>query len=244
MYALGESAHRDRLWPVLLASLAMHAAVVSLGVLRRPAPVDMSQKPIIAKLVRLGEARPERWLPRRDAPPPEAAPPAAAPVPVPAPAAATPVALPAEKAKAAPPRPASTASGKGDDALSRVLSKVRKEQAMAKETWGDPSGSAEGTATDASEGNRYLALVTQALQSNYRLPATISEQERMHLGATVILFVEPDGRISNLRFERRSGNDAFDQALERAVRQTRLPPPPPELVRQYRTVGLGVHFHM
>jgi len=242
MYALGESAHRDRLWPVVVASLAVHAAVVSLGVLRRPAPVDTSQKPIIAKLVRLGETRPERWLPRRDAPPPEAAPRAAAPVP--APAAARPVALPAEKAKAAPPHPASTASGKGDDALSRALSKVRKEQAIARETWGDPSGSAEGTATDASEGDRYLALVTQALQSNYRLPATISEQERMHLGATVILFVEPDGRISNLRFEKRSGNDGFDQALERAVRQTRLPPPPPELVGQYRTVGLGVHFHM
>ena len=144
----------------------------------------------------------------------------------------------------AAPRPASAAPGHGDDALSRALTKVRRDQALAKEAWGDPSGSAEGTATEASEGDRYLALVTQALQSNYRLPATISEQERMHLRATVILTIEPDGRVSTFRFERRSGSDAFDQALERAVRQPRLPPPPSALRERYRSVGLGVNFRV
>ena len=113
--------------------------------------------------------------------------PDAVPVPVPgppAPAQKT-VALPAPKVapKPAPPRPASaTAGGKGSDALSRALDKVRKDDKLAsKERWGDPSGLPEGDATDASEGDRYLGLVTQALQSSYRLPATISEQERLHL---------------------------------------------------------------
>ena len=242
MRAVGELHRPERLWPVLLASLAAHAALVSIGVLHRPGPeVDLSQKPIIAKLVRLGEARPERYLPRRDVPPPEAAPAAPAPVPVPAaPAAPAPKAAP----KPSSPRATSPAPGKGNDALSRALSKVRKEQALSRESWGDPSGSPEGTATDASEGDRYLALVTQALQSNYRLPATISEQDRVSLHATVVLTVEPDGRISSLRFEKRSGNEAFDRALEHAVRQTRVPPPPPELRQRYRTVGLGVNFRV
>ena len=53
---------------------------------------------------------------------------------------------------------------------------------------------------------------------------------------------EPDGRVASFRFERRSGNAAFDQALERAVRDSRLPPPPPELRQRYRTLGLGVNF--
>ena len=250
----GESALRrgpDRLWPLVFVSVGLHVVFVGAAFFVRPPPiVNLEQKPIVAKLVRLGEKRPEQWLPRREVPAPEAAPraPDAVPVPVPgppAPAQKT-VALPAPKVtpKPTPPRPASaTASGKGSDALSRALDKVRKDDKLAsRERWGDPSGLPEGDATDASEGDRYLGLVTQALQSSYRLPATISEQERLHLAAIVVITIEPDGRVSSFRFEKRSGNAAFDQALERAVRESRLPPPPQEFRERYRSVGLGVNF--
>jgi len=241
----------DRLWPLVALSLVLHVVVVGASlVVRPPAIVNLDQKPIVAKLVRLGEKRPEQWLPRRDVPPPEAAPAAPDAVPVPAPAPSAPaqksVALPAPKLapKPSPPRPASaTPGGKGSDALSRAMDRVRKDDKLAsKERWGDPSGVPQGDATDASEGDRYLGLVTQALQSSYRLPATLSEQERIYLHATVVLTIEPDGRVSSFRFERRSGNAAFDQALEHAVRESRLPPPPPELRQRYRTIGLGVNF--
>ncbi len=238
----------ERLWPLLVASALLHAAVFGAAFyVRPPAIVSLDQKPIVAKLVRLGEKRPEQWLPRQDAPPPEAAPAAPVAVPAPpAPAAKPSVAVPSPKVapKPAPPRPASTTpGGKGSDALSRALDKVRKDDKLAsRERWGDPGGSPLGEATDGTEGDRYLGLVTQALQSSYRLPATISEQERMYLKATVVLTIEPDGRVSSFRFEKRSGNAAFDQALERAVRDSRLPPPPAELRQRYRTVGLGVNF--
>jgi colicin import membrane protein len=240
----------DRLWPLVLVSLALHVLVVGAGALARPpAIVNLDQKPIVAKLVRLGEKRPEQWLPRRDVPPPEAAPAAPDAVPIPAPAPAAPaqktVALPSPKLapKPSPPRPASAVPGKGSDALSRAMDKVRKDDKLAsKERWGDPAGVPQGEATDGTEGDRYLGLVTQALQSSYRLPATLSEQERLHLHAIVVITIEPDGRVSSFRFETRSGNAAFDQALERAVRESRLPPPPPELRQRYRTIGLGVNF--
>jgi colicin import membrane protein/protein TonB len=240
----------DRLWPLLLVSVALHAGFVGVAFfVRPPAIVNLEQKPIVARLVRLGEKRPEQWLPRRDEPQPEAAPKAPDAVPVPVPArepARKAVALPSPKpapARPAPPRPASATGGKGSDALSRALDKVRKDDKLAsRERWGDPSGIAAGDAMEGTEGDRYLGLVTQALQASYRLPATITEQERRDLGATVVLTVEADGRVSSFRFERRSGNAAFDQALERAVRDARLPPPPPELRQRYRTVGLGVNF--
>lgn len=252
----GESAllrRPDRLWPLVVVSVALHAGFGAVAFLvRPPAIVNLDQKPIVAKLVRLGEKRPEQWLPRRDVPPAEAAPraPDAVPVPVPAPPAPAErtVALPAPKVAPPktppPPRPASaTTGGKGSDALSRALEKVKNDDKLAsKERWGDPGGIPDGDATDGTEGDRYLGLVTQALQSSYRLPATISEQERLHLNAIVIITIEPDGRVASFRFERRSGNAAFDQALERAVRESRLPPPPPELRQRYRTVGLGVNF--
>ncbi len=247
----GESAllrSPDRLWPLLLASVVLHALFIGTAFLvRPPAIVNLDQKPIVARLVRLGEKRPEQWLPRQETPPPEAAPKAPQAIPIPgppAPAQKT-VAVPSQKAPPRPatPRPASTTGGKGTDALSRALDKVRKDDKLAsRERWGDPAGVPGAGAMDGSEGDRYLGLVTQVLQSSYRLPVTLSEQERRALAATVVLTIEPDGRVATFRFERRSGNAAFDQALERAVRDARLPPPPPELRQRYRTVGLGVNF--
>src|SRR5512138_759864 len=82
----------DRMWPAVIASVVVHALVVAWAVARRPPPpIDLAQKPIVAKLVRLGEKRPEEWLPRKDAAPPPPAPsaaPAAPAAPVPAKASA------------------------------------------------------------------------------------------------------------------------------------------------------------
>jgi colicin import membrane protein/protein TonB len=220
-------ARRERLWPLLLVSLACHAAVLAFAALHRPPPIVDLEKPMVARLVRLGPKRPEAFLPRKEGAPP----------PAPAPA----VALPSPAAKAPPRSP--PAPGRANP-LASALAKVRREQALEAPTWGDPQGDALGESGEASEGDRYLALATRALQSNYRLPSTLSERARTLLNATVVLFIEPDGRISNWRFERRSGNAAFDEALERSIRQTRLPPPPPENRERYRSIGLGVNFHV
>src|SRR5512137_2582600 len=246
MHVASTSGGSDRLWPLLLVSLALHAGVLAVAAARRSPPIDLSQQPIVAKLVRLGEKRPEQWLPRRDVPAPEAAPAAPTAVPVPAPPAPPAKAVPSPTAqpKPAAPKPASAVPGKGTDALSRALDRVRRDKSLVPEKWGDPGGVADGEATGGTEGDRYLGLVTQALQSSYRLPATISEQERLYLRATVVLTIEPDGRVSAFRFEKKSGNAAFDAALERAVRDARLPPPPAEMRQRYRTTGLGVTFRV
>jgi colicin import membrane protein/protein TonB len=225
---------RDRLWPAVLVSVAVHGALIAAGVRQAGPAIDLEQKPIVAKLVRLGEPRPKEYLPRKEEPP--------------TPAASAPEvvniaqAAPAPEAKPRPPgaRPSSTPTA--GRSLSDVLSRVRRE--VNEDRYGDPQGDPQGDASDAEEGDRYLALAIRALQTNYRLPATISDQERLYLKATVVLYVEPDGRIARFRFEARSGNSAYDDALERAIRQTRLPPPPPEVRETYRNVGLGVKFHI
>ena len=223
--ALGRS---ERLWPAAAASAAVHAALLLAAALFRPAPiVDLEQKPIVARLVRLGEERPKEWLPRKEAPPP---PPASAAVPLPGGPA-----RPHEARQAGPERP---------DRLTSVMERLRREQALGEPPrFGSPAGSPMGESSE-EEGDRYLALVQQALHSNYRVPATISEADRQRLAAVVVLTIEADGRVSRIRFEKKSGNEGFDQALERAIRQTRLPPPPPEMRDRYREVGLGVRFHM
>ncbi len=226
---LGLLGRRDRLWPAAAASAAVHAVLLAAAVLARPAPaIDLEQKPIVAKLVRLGEEHPREWLPRKEAPPQPPTAPAAVPVPGPAPS-------PAEPRAPGP---------KADKRLASVLERLQRQKALGEPPrFGSPAGSPLGESSEA-EGDQYLALVQQALHSNYRVPATLSEADRQRLQAVVVLFVEPNGRISRFRFEKKSGRPEFDEALERAVRQTRLPPPPPEQRARYREVGLGVRFHM
>lgn len=237
---------RDRIWPAVLVSVAAHAALLaaSLAVPRGPA-IDLSQKPITAKLVRLGEARPKEYLPRKEEPPPPAAQapqaePAPAPAPAPAPkAVALPSARPAPKAPppkaAAQPGPAK-AGAAGGSRLSSVLSQMRQELQT-----GSPDGDPLGDSA-VGEGDPYQAKVSVLLKQNYRLPSTISDQERMRLTATVLLFIEPDGRLARLEWVEHSSNALFDEALERAVRQTRLPPPPADRREAYRKAGLAVLF--
>ncbi len=224
-----------RLWPTVLVSLAAHAAVVALAVWHRPDPIiNLDQKPIVARLVRLGEKKPEAYLPRKDA-----AAEAAAPAPVPLPGGPPPPA-PGKAAQAPrPPTPAAASPKPRRDALASVLDRFRRDRALGSPRYGDASGDPSGDAEEATEGDRYLGLVTRAIESNYTLPATLQSER---LEAIVVLVIEPDGGISGYRFEKKSGRPAFDDALERAIRRTRLPPPPPELRDQYRRIGLGVRF--
>ena len=239
-------ARRDKLWPLVILSLAAHGAVIALAMLHKPAPlVDLEQKPIVARLVRLGEKRPQQLLPRKEeaAPPPAAAAetvpiPAAKPEPAPKPVAKAQPTAPAPK-----PKPAQrTASAGRGDVLSSVLSRVKREKALSEPTYGDPQGDPQGDASEAGDGDQYLALVERSLRESYVLPSTISDRDRLHLKATVVLYLDADGRVLRYAFETRSGDSAFDAALERAIHAARIPPPPAELRQKYRNEGLGVLY--
>jgi colicin import membrane protein/protein TonB len=227
----------ERIWPAVLLSGAIHAALVLLAVARAGPVLDLDQKPIAARLVKLGEARPPEWLPRRDVVPPPPAP--AAPQAAAGPAAPAPPPAAAGKAPPAPGAARGATPGAGTS-LSDVLSRVRKQ--VDEERWGSPEGDVMGEATEGDAGDRYLALVTRALHDAYELPPTLSEKDRLHLRAKVVLWVEPDGSVVRWKFESRSASPAFDDALERAVRRARLPPPPPEARELYRRTGVVVLF--
>jgi len=236
---------RDRLWPAALASAAVHAALIVWALLRVPAPaIDLEQKPIVAKLVRLGEKRPEQYLPRREVAPPPPAPAAPAPVatPGPAPAPAAPavaVAVPTPHPKPAPPKAAAPVRGTGNT-LASVMSKVQKQ--VKEEQWGSPDGDPAGDSETAEEGDRYLAVVKRAIESNYQVfSTTVSDRERMYLKTAVVLYIDPDGRLSRWHIETPSGNGGFDAAVERALRSTRVPPPPDAQKDVYRR-GIAIVF--
>ncbi|GEJ55621.1 energy transducer TonB [Anaeromyxobacter diazotrophicus] len=240
-------ARRERILPLVLVSAALHAALLVAAVLHRPAPqVDLAQKPIMVRVARLGERRPASYLPRNEAPPPPAA---AAPQPAPPtapaqPSHATPSVPVARPTRPAPPSgaraPGPSAAGRSD-VLASVMNRVRRDQAYQDKVYGDPNGDPRGDA-ESNEGDAFLGLVERALRESYVLPSTLSERDRVQLQATVVLYLDSDGRVLRYVFERRSGNEAFDAALERAIRAARIPPPPADRRRQYRDQGLGVLY--
>ena len=113
---------------------------------------------------------------------------------------------------------------------------------MKREQWGDPTGDPEGNAEEGTEGDRYDALLTRAVQANYHLPPTISDRDRLHLAALLRIWVEPDGTITRTRVEKPSGNEQFDGAVERAARSTQAPPPPDTLRAEYHGRGRVLRF--
>ncbi len=242
-----ELGRHDRFWPAVMASIAVHAAAIAIAVKASSLPtIELDQKPITARLVRLGEKKPEQLLPQKVTPPtPEPAPAIPAP-PAPQPPPTTPpapTAMPTPAPVAAPKTPArsspvrSPANGGG---VAAALARMEKQ--VQRERWGDPNGDPQGDSDEGSEGDRYMALVQRALHDNYVIPTTIPDKERLYLKSVVILWIEPDGHISRWKVEKPSGNAAFDDALERAIRKT-TPPPPPDAQRDaYRTRGIQVTF--
>ena len=108
---------------------------------------------------------------------------------------------------------------------------------------GSETGSPEGTASTAEEGDKYFTEVHDAIQANYVVPSVISERERMYLNATVVVYVGPDGTIAKNVMTKASGNSFFDQALLLAIQKTgKLPAPPPELRKIARDDGLELNF--
>jgi hypothetical protein len=220
--------------PALGLAIALHvgvfaAAFVLPRLFDRPAP---PRKPIIAHLVALGRPRDPRLLPRKESPPPSAA---SRPIPVPS-TAATP--------SAAPHKPEPSRSELMERALARARGKADPEtrEPPDPERVGSASGSVEGTAATAEEGDAYFTAVHDAILEHYVVPSVISERERLYLAASVLAWIGPDGRILRHEFQKKSDNAFFDQALELAIQKTQLPPPPANLARSLRDNGVLLNF--
>lgn len=205
------------------------------------------QKPIIAKLVALGKARDQKLLPRKESPPPAAAAaqPSVAPSLVPDPPSISkkPTLLPKPEAPA--PKPL-TRQQMMERALARAAGKAEprtpSKEAPDPERAGSEKGSAQGTAATAEEGDEYFTAVHDAILENYVVPSVISERERMYLSATVLAYIGPQGQILKHEFQKKSGNNVFDQALELAIQRTKLPPPPEAIARSLRDSGVELNF--
>jgi len=219
------------LGPGLALAIALHAAVVAAAfflprLLDRPHPL---RKPVIAHLVALGKPRDPHLLPRKES----AAPAAVAPASVP------------EKSNTSKPASAPQRTLTRQQLMERALAGAAKrthEEKPDPERAGEETGSPEGTAATAEEGEKYFGQVEDAIHANYVVPSVISERERMYLSATVVIYIGRDGSIVKHVMTKPSGNTFIDQALVLALQRTHLPAPPAELARVVRNDGVEINF--
>ncbi|MFL5310293.1 MAG: TonB C-terminal domain-containing protein [Myxococcales bacterium] len=226
---------RMPLLPALALAAVLHVVIFAAAFLLprffdSPPPL---RKPIIAHLVALGRPRDPRLLPRKESPPPTAA---AAPAVLPVPSRATAAPAPAKR----PPSRQELMQRALAHAAGRATPEDREPPDP--ERAGQATGSALGTAATAEEGDEYFTAVHDAIHQNYVVPSVISERERMYLAGTVVVWIGPDGRIIKHDFQKKSCNTFFDQALVIAIEKTKVPPPPPDLVRLVRDTGIALEF--
>ncbi|GAC1596153.1 MAG: hypothetical protein NVS4B10_05000 [Myxococcales bacterium] len=235
----------------LAAAALLHALVFGAAlVLPRLFPGQpILRKPIVAHMVALGKPRDQKLLPRKEEPPPA---PAAAKVDT---APAPPQVIASAKAPSvparAPPKPSAPAKRAPTRAelMARALAGVASDAQKARDRPPDPerAGAADGrplgSAAAAEAGEKYYGEIYEIIHANYVVPSVVSERERLFLKASMVIWIGKDGRILRHRLEKPSGNRFFDAALESAVAQSKLPPPPPELARDLAGDGVVLNFN-
>jgi TonB family protein len=225
----------------MLGSLGLHLTVIGAYALastqRRPT-IDLTERAIMTKMVRLGKKKDPKLLPRK----------------IEAPAAS-----PDEKLlavdKEVEPEPEQDLDKKKKDALKKIEEEAKRQKAREEalrriadkvgdeEPEGDPEGSVYGEADGkVSLIQAYYGQLHDRIKAFYTVPAIISEAERRRLVAVVVIYVAQDGAILKHELEQESGNDAFDAALEAALQRASPLPAPPVFLRDQLREGVALRF--
>jgi len=193
--------------------------------------IDLNAKPIEAHLVRLGEHRDQKLLPRMapNTPPPE---PKAVPI-------------PDKPSPSAPPKPQKVQKPQPKHDLTKDLFAAfdKTKPVHQGKVTGEADGDAHGDVDQASEGERYFGLISSRIKQNYDVSNTIPDAVRVGLKANIAIFIDPSGRVLRTAWVQKSGNDLFDNAVKAAVQKAGpFPPPPQFLVAQLGRDGVGLTF--
>jgi TonB family protein len=219
----------SKMTPFMVFSVGFHGSLILVGavlswVLDAPR-IDLDQKPIMASIVRQGKKRDEKLLPRKE----EAPPPEVAKVPIPTP-----------DVKAPPPKPSAKSEKPVDKrkSLFDALNKTAKADDPEGEENGDPNGDSA-----KQEGERYYGIIKAAVRRNYNVTNTIPEAERIRLSADVVIRLDGEGNLVDVRLAKPSDNALFNDEILGAVKKAApFGPPPPALKGPLKKDGVQLRF--
>lgn len=221
----------------LLGTILVHGGLVAAVLYQRQVHAEATAPAsayVVARLVRLGQPRDRRRLPRRLAAPPPTRPPEAPSYDAEA----------TDAPRATPPKPAPERDAVVGDRLRQALEKAAllAEGARQIAAEGQPDGVAGGTASEASAGDAYITRIADLWIRGWSLPAIIPAEEAVQLYALVVVRIDAAGAIQfPIIFDRPSGNDHFDNSIRAAWQRIgRLPVPPPDRLASLVANGLAL----
>lgn len=213
------------------ATTEREVMTISLG--GAPGPDSGGQTPMAGRAV-------QRAVPLQENPRPEPIrPPAPKPPEMVAPAKEPPKTAPKERPKAetAP----DTAKGRTPTTGAQVTQgQAQADTGVQSDSIGLSTGGGGGTGGQMNLGNfccpAYIQEMLRVVQRNW-------QQNQNNRGVTIMRFViDRQGNLSNIEVARSSGNFLLDQAAQRALLATRLPPLPREYTNPTLTVNLQFNF--
>lgn len=219
----------------ILITVVVHgglAAAVYLFHVRKEPPAATARDLMVTKMVKLGKPREKFWLPRIVQPTQPKAPAPEIKI------ADDPNAAP--QAKAAP-KPEDAEISKD---LRRALERARTlaKSSVPEEDEGQLTGSASGTASEASAGDEYASKIYEAIRRNWNVPTGLSAGDVTGLVADVKVSIADDGTLGDVKLIKPSGNDLYDDSCVQAIQATgKVPAPPLELRGKFRR-GLLLGF--
>ena len=119
-----------------------------------------------------------------------------------------------------------------DEVLKEVLAEAelnaQKEQARAR---------AEQAAQSGKVVDEFIAKIQAKIKGNIVLPPDVPKGARAEFNVTLL----PGGSILDVHLAKRSGDDAYDRAVERAILKSQPLPLPPDvaLFKRFRDLKLG-----
>jgi colicin import membrane protein len=92
----------------------------------------------------------------------------------------------------------------------------------------------------ASQLNEYYSLIWAKIKESWTIPENLLK-EMVDLETVIVIIIEQDGKIRNSWFEKRSGNDLYDQMAMRALKKAEPLPPLPKTFNE-KTLEIGIRF--
>jgi colicin import membrane protein len=120
--------------------------------------------------------------------------------------------------------------------LNQAIEEMRQKTDSA-EAGGVPFS---GQGNTASLMNRYYAQIWSKVRQNWALPPSIVAEKNLEV--IIDVRVLRSGQVTQISFEKRSGNSFFDQSAYRAIKKSDPFPPLPAWI-QDSSIELGVRFH-
>src|SRR5512134_559412 len=125
----------------------------------------------------------------------------------------------------------------------RVAHRIEAPPPRPSQGAGGFGGGAQGTVRLPPELREYFRRLEEAVREAWVLPEPVA-RDAGNLMVELRIVIERDGRVSDTRVERSSGNAYFDESVRRAIRKASPLPVPPEQLRGGEDhYEVGFRFH-